>query len=148
MATPRQATIVVFAVAAALLAGAPIASAALDPAALRAVTDQYLHHTSLSGFQSTRAQRPHAGQLDWSSDGCSHAPDNPMGFDFVRACFRHDFGYRNYKRQGRFTEPNRLSLDNRFKSDMYELCAGNWVCNRTADVYYGAVREFGGRVAH
>jgi hypothetical protein len=61
----------------------------------------------------------------------------------VKACYRHDFGYRNYKRQGRFTEPNRLTIDNRFKSDLYTICNGNWACNRTADVYYSAVRQFG-----
>lgn len=138
-----RATITAAAVAGTVIAGAGTAQAALDPAQLRAVTDEYIHSTSLSGFQTVRAQRPHADQLDWSSDGCSNSPDNPFGFEFVKACYRHDFGYRNYKRQSRFTDANRLTLDDKFKSDMYEICAGNWWCNRTADVYYAAVREFG-----
>ncbi|MFI7676682.1 phospholipase [Actinophytocola sp. NPDC049390] len=130
--------------ASAMLVGSGTASAALDPAQLRQVTDSYLYSYSLSSFQTVRSQRPYASQLDWSSDGCSNSPDNPFGFNFVRACYRHDFGYRNYKRQGRFTESTRLTLDNKFKSDLYTICNGNWACNRTADVYYAAVRQFGG----
>jgi len=125
--------------------GTAVGSAqALDPAQLRAVTDQYIFSTSLGGFQTLRAQQPYGDQLDWSSDGCSNSPDNPFGFNLVRACYRHDFGYRNYKLQSRFTEGNRLTIDNKFKSDMYEICDGNWACNRFADVYYAAVRQFGG----
>ena len=130
--------------AAAMLVGSGTASAALDPTQLRQVTDSYLFSYSLSSFQTARSQQPYAGQLDWSSDGCSNSPDNPFGFNFVRACHRHDFGYRNYKKQGRFTETTRLTLDNKFKNDLYTICNGNWACNRTADVYYSAVRQFGG----
>jgi hypothetical protein len=126
-----------------VFAGAATASAALDPAQLRQVTDQYLYTTSLNGFQTVRSQQPYNGQLDWGSDGCSSSPDNPFGFNFVKACYRHDFGYRNYKKQSRFTESTRLTIDNNFKEDLYEICAGNWACNRTADVYYAAVRQFG-----
>jgi hypothetical protein len=126
-----------------VLTGTTTASAALDPTQLRQVTDQYVFSTGLNPFQTVRAQRPHASQLDWTSDGCSSSPDNPFGFDFVKACYRHDFGYRNFKRQSRFNETSRLSIDNRFKTDLYEICAGNWACNRVADVYYAAVRQFG-----
>lgn len=138
-----RATVTVIAVAGAVLAGTATASAALNPGQLTQVTDQYLFSTSLTSFQTVRAQQPNADQLDWGSDGCSNSPDNPFGFNFVKACYRHDFGYRNYKRQSRFSEPNRLSIDNNFKKDLYEICAGNWACNRTADIYYAAVREFG-----
>ncbi|GAB2820453.1 phospholipase [Lentzea nigeriaca] len=109
-----------------------------------AVTDDYLFSKSLTQFTTLRAQQPYAGQLDWSSDGCSYSPDNPFGFKFLPTCHRHDFGYRNYKRQGRFNETTRLRIDNNFKSDMYNQCGGNWACKRTADIYYKAVREFGG----
>lgn len=130
--------------AAAMLVGSGTASAALDPAQLRQVTDSYLFSYSLNNFQTVRSQQPYASQLDWSSDGCSSSPDNPFGFNFVKACYRHDFGYRNYKKQSRFNETTRLTIDNRFKSDLYTICNGNWACNRTADVYYAAVRQFGG----
>lgn len=139
-----RATVTSLVVAGTVLAGTATASAALDPTKLRQVTDQYLFSTSLGGFQTVRTQHPYADQLDWSSDGCSSSPDNPFGFNFVKACYRHDFGYRNYKRQSRFTDANRLSIDKRFKSDLYTVCNGNWACNRVADVYYAAVREFGG----
>lgn len=139
-----RATVTAVAVAGAVLAGTGTASAALNPSQLTQVTDQYLYSTSLTSFQTVRAQQPYGDQLDWGSDGCSSSPDNPFGFNFVKACYRHDFGYRNYKRQARFTEPNRLSIDNNFKEDLYEICAGNWACDRTADIYYAAVREFGG----
>lgn len=108
-----------------------------------AVTDDYLYTKTLSQFTTLRAQQPYAGQLDWSSDGCSYSPDNPFGFKFLPTCHRHDFGYRNYKRQGRWNETNRLRIDNNFKSDMYQQCGSNWACKRTADLYYAAVREFG-----
>jgi hypothetical protein len=127
-----------------LVAGTGTAAASLDPAQLARTTDRYLHEASLAGFQRARAQRPHARQLDWSSDGCTNAPDNPLGFNLVRACHRHDFGYRNYERQGRFSPAARLRIDNRFRADMYEVCDGRWACNRFADVYYAAVRRYGG----
>jgi Prokaryotic phospholipase A2 len=127
-----------------LVVGTGSATASLGPVQLARTTDRYLHKASLAAFQTARAKRPHARQLDWSSDGCSHAPDNPFGFNLVRACHRHDFGYRNYKRQGRFTEAARLRIDNRFRSDMYVVCAGRWACNRFADAYYAAVRQYGG----
>lgn len=138
-----RATIAAAGVSAALVAGTITANVALaeSPAQL---TDQYLYSTSLTQFQTLRVQQPHSDVLDWSSDGCSNSPDNPFGFNLVKACYRHDFGYRNYKRQGRFTEANRLAIDNNFKDDMYEVCNGNWACNRFADTYYWAVRQFGG----
>jgi hypothetical protein len=40
--------------------------------------------------------------FDWSTDYCSDSPDQPLGFDFRLPCARHDFGYRNYDRLGRF----------------------------------------------
>jgi Prokaryotic phospholipase A2 len=139
-----RATITSIAVAFTMIVSTATASAALDPGQLRQVTDQYLFSTSLSSFQTIRAQQPYASQLDWSSDGCSSSPDNPFGFNFVKACYRHDFGYRNYKKQSRFNETTRLTLDNNFKTDLYTICAGNWACDRTADIYYAAVRQFGG----
>ncbi|MDQ3576323.1 MAG: phospholipase [Actinomycetota bacterium] len=128
----------------ALVLGAGTASADLSPTQLRTTTDSYIFNQSLSQFTATRNARPYANQLDWSSDACSNSPDNPLGFNFTQACHRHDFGYRNYKKQSRFNESTRLTLDNKFKSDMYTLCGGNWACNRMADTYYAAVRQFGG----
>lgn len=113
----------------------------------RAVTDDYLFSKTLAQFSTIKAQRPYADQLDWSDDGCSWSPDNPFGFKFLPGCQRHDFGYRNYKKQGRFNESTRLTIDNNFKKDLYFQCGSNWACKRTADLYYNAVREFGASAA-
>ncbi|GAA1224528.1 phospholipase [Prauserella halophila] len=127
------------AVAAAVVVGAPAAQAVDAPA----ITDQYLFDTSLAQFGAIRDQQPYPDQLDWSSDACSWSPDEPLGYDFTPACHRHDFGYRNYKRQGRFTEDARLSIDNNFYSDMKQQCSGSYACNAAAWTYYQAVRQFG-----
>ncbi|KAK4139966.1 secretory phospholipase [Dichotomopilus funicola] len=101
------------------------------------ITDQYLFDISLPAFTSRRNARD-PPTLIWDSDGCSDSPDNPFGFPFVPACQRHDFGYRNYKAQNRFTDAGKLSIDNNFKDDAVG------VCEALADVYYAAVRAFGG----
>ncbi|RYP37316.1 hypothetical protein DL767_002959 [Monosporascus sp. MG133] len=113
-------------------------------AELVAETDRLLFSVSLSAFLAARAARSPPG-LDWSSDGCSSSPDNPFGFDFEPACFRHDFGYRNYKAQGRF-EAGKASIDRKFRADLYSQCAAEdaqGVCEATAEVYYRAVVLFG-----
>lgn len=49
---------------------------------------------------------------DWTSDGCTSAPDKPFGHDFKAACERHDFCYRNTKRHDRFDkERNAIDLN-------------------------------------
>jgi len=71
---------------------------------------------SLPTFNSYRnAKSP--SYLIWTSDGCTHSPDNPMKFPFIKACYRHDFGYRNYKSQNRFTYNNRLRLDKKLLAE-------------------------------
>jgi len=87
----------------------------------REATDRLLFQTDIDTFLNDRAaQNPNT--LDWSSDGCTDSPDNPGGFDFLPSCQRHDFGYRNYKKQGRFTDDNRLMVDDDFKKDMHNKC--------------------------
>ncbi|MEV0704498.1 phospholipase [Saccharopolyspora sp. NPDC050389] len=132
------------AAAGALLLTAGTAHADLSQTRLRAVTDEYLYETSLDAFTETRAEQPYSDQLDWSSDGCSMSPDKPLGYKFRTSCDRHDFGYRNYKKQDRFSEDNRKKVDDNFKADMYSVCGSDVVCKGTANIYYYAVREFGG----
>ena len=55
---------------------------------LVAATDRLVFSSSLSTFISARNARNPSG-LDWSSDGCSSSPDNPLGFNFVTSCYRH-----------------------------------------------------------
>ncbi|GAA2661979.1 MULTISPECIES: phospholipase [Actinosynnema] len=124
----------------ALLLGPVTATAQADP---RARTDDYLFSRSLADFTALRsAARPGDG-LVWDSDGCTLAPEHPLGYDFQPACERHDFGYRNYSGQGRFTEDARRRLDELFHADLLGRCSGKWACRRIADGYYFAVRQFG-----
>lgn len=125
-----------------------------------ALTDQFLFQDSIETFindrRNPKVYEPH---LLWDSDGCSVPPqlepvvgdkDKPYGNDFLPSCHRHDFGYRNYKNQGRFTAENRKKVDDKFRADMLEWCEKNrnWpakeLCKITANTYYGAVRLCGG----
>ncbi|RPB25583.1 hypothetical protein L211DRAFT_836302 [Terfezia boudieri ATCC MYA-4762] len=110
-------------------------------------TDSLLFSVIIASFLSSKAAQSPAG-LDWSDNGCSNSPDKPWGFNFLDSCKRHDFGYRNYKAQGRFTETNRLRIDDTFKKDLMNECnktsrLKKGLCQRTADTYYDAVRLFG-----
>lgn len=114
--------------------------------------DNLIFSASLSSFQSSRnSQTPSA--CDWSSDNCSKSPDSPRGYNFVPSCQRHDFGYRNAKAQGRFTDALKERIDNNFKDDLYNYCNGfsgleSWKgveCRRYSDIYVAAVKAFGKR---
>lgn len=120
-----------------------LGQATAQAADIESITDEYLFGVSLSEFESIRAGTPYPDQLDWSSDNCSWSPDKPIGFDFSPGCHRHDFGYRNYKDQGRFTDAAKKSIDDNFYADLRGICDGNAACNGTAWVYYQAVQEFG-----
>jgi hypothetical protein len=109
----------------------------------KSITDTYLFSTSLSAFEQARDARAYASVLDWSSDACSWSPDKPIGFDFTPGCHRHDFGYRNYKRQSRFTATAKARIDSNFYTDLKRICDGNWACDATAWTYYQAVKKLG-----
>ncbi len=88
-----------------------------------------------------------AYEFDWNTNFCTWAPDNPFGFTFESACYRHDFGYRNYKAAQRFAA-NKDRLDLAFYGDLQRVCAnyGDAVrpaCYALATVYYEAARAFG-----
>jgi len=96
---------------------------------------------------------------DWTTDGCS-APlkgDTGWTYDFRRACWRHDFGYRNLKRMeqrwgtGRtwWNSTNRSAVDHRFLADMRAHCATRsfllrGACYGWAYIYFATVRVLGG----
>ncbi|KAG5915187.1 hypothetical protein E4U42_000108 [Claviceps africana] len=86
--------------------------------------------------------------VDWTSDGCTHAPDNPFGFNYVIACYRHDFAYQNYRHEERFTRENKESIDLRFHDDLLTVCDEEdglrKVCDTLAHIYYYGVHFFGG----
>ncbi|KAI9786323.1 MAG: hypothetical protein M1816_008064 [Peltula sp. TS41687] len=126
---------------------------------LPCITDALLFNLTLSDFLSHKASQS-PPDLQWDDNGCSHAPDHPSGFNFLDACKRHDFGYRNYRNQRRFSERNRRRIDENLRSDLYRECASEardeedddegethrarvWACRRLADVYVGVVRALG-----
>ncbi|KAF8425279.1 prokaryotic phospholipase A2-domain-containing protein [Tirmania nivea] len=111
-------------------------------------TDRLCFQTSISSFLAAKKKNS-PNTLNWTDDGCSNSPDRPAGFNFLHSCQRHDFGYRNFKKQNRFTKANRLRIDDKFKSDLYNECENHGIikrtaCKRIADTYYIAVRTAGG----
>jgi hypothetical protein len=108
--------------------------------------------TSSTSYNSWNAARLNqsawvAYAFDWSTDYCSSSPDNPLGFDFRLSCWRHDFGYRNYKAMSAFPA-NKPRLDSAFYEDMKRRCALynafiRPACTSLAWTYYQAVRAFG-----
>jgi hypothetical protein len=89
--------------------------------------------------------------LDWTTDGCSAPVVGGEGrsFNFTHACVRHDFGYRNIKRLGKFNEIIRTKLDEQFHRDLESSCATQVRtrkirCLMWAETFYVAVRATGG----
>jgi Prokaryotic phospholipase A2 len=105
--------------------------------------------TSYSAWNSARLNQAAwvDYQFNWSTDYCSASPDQPLGFDFRLPCYRHDFGYRNYKEMSQF-EANKSRIDSAFYEDLKRKCATyNWAvrgaCYSLAWTYYEAVATFG-----
>ncbi|KAI4616928.1 hypothetical protein J4E83_006510 [Alternaria metachromatica] len=114
---------------------------------LEQVTDSYMFDISIAEFIANRNGKVGPPELNWESNGCTASPDNPFGFDFINSCYRHDFGYRNYKQQGRF-DAMKARTDSNFKTDMFNQCAtekAKGPCEATATLYYEAVKAFGKR---
>lgn len=114
--------------------------------------DKLIFRASMKTFQKARKGK-NPSKCNWSSDGCSWSPDKPRGYNFVPSCQRHDFGYRNTKKQKRFTKAMKKRIDDNFKKDLYKYCSqfsgwSSWKgveCRRIADTYHAAVRKFGKR---
>ncbi len=112
-----------------------------------------MYDVTLQEFVAARGARSPAG-FDWSSDGCSTPfpvglGDTGRSFNFRNACYRHDFGYRNAGRVGRWNAVERKRIDDRLLADMRADCAPRpWTqrttCVTWAEIYYAAVRRFGG----
>lgn len=121
-------------------------------ATLGSVVERGVFATELTEFpRFVRENRRFYRDLDWSTDYCS-APfvgNTGRSFNFRLPCQRHDFGYRNLKIIGAFTEENRRRVDDRFLADMKTTCAPRPVtqkynCYLWADTFYAAVRFFAG----
>ena len=100
-----------------IVSAAPVEGAALEARqgnALKAsYTDDYMFVRDLGNFIRNRNNK-NPDYLIWTSDGCSYSPDEPNGWGFFKACWRHDFGYRNFKDQGRFDSYNKERIDLQF----------------------------------
>ena len=115
---------------------------------LRDEIDRYMR-MPLSEFLDARASAP--GPFDWGSDGCTDSPDEPGDWNFRDACYRHDFGYRNYGGgpiQASPTDETRADTDERFRADLLDECGRveeRRRCKALAHAYYAASRRAGGR---
>lgn len=98
-------------------------------------TDQLLYNTSLHDFELIRAaivKDEHAPppenkwDIDWTSDACTIAADNPWTFHFKPVCQRADLARKDMKRHGRddgcgYVKARRLrTLD-------YKRACSDWV---------------------
>ena len=120
----------------------------------------YISNQLMADYQIARHDDAHQQTNcwhDWTTDDCSVpiGGDTSVADDFAHPCHRHDFGYRNYKRietlTGRdvWTEATKLVVDDQFLEDTREVCASRsffqkQVCLGWAQVFYWAVRAFGG----
>jgi hypothetical protein len=101
-------------------------------------------------------------RFDWNTDYCSGAPEKITGgYDFTFACYRHDFGYRNYKKTvGKkvFKNYHKSRIDKAFHTDMKSACGKKFwadpytpaqrkklksACLKSAKKYYEAVVALG-----
>ncbi|MEU4780840.1 phospholipase [Micromonospora sp. NPDC023633] len=150
---PRRLTTLLASAALAALAvfGVSSPAAAVTPTQKLSVLSSWTQ-TSATSYNAWNSARLNKGAwadyaFDWSTDYCSSSPDNPLGFNFTLSCYRHDFGYRNYKAMGQFSA-NKSRLDSAFYADLQRVCATyNTVvrpaCYSLAWTYYQAVSAFG-----
>jgi Prokaryotic phospholipase A2 len=148
----RTIAVPILAVLATLVAAAPATQAAAATAGDRLALVTSWTEPPVSSYNSWNSGRLHQAnwatyQLDWSTDYCSASPDEPLGFDFRLSCWRHDFGYRNYKALQQFPA-NKAHVDDAFYADLKRVCAQYNVfirasCYSLAWTYYQAVRVFG-----
>lgn len=156
MIRPRLTTILLTPLAGIALALAVAAPAAAVTAEQRLSVMSTWSQPNSSSYNGWNSARQNQGSwsaygFDWSTDYCSSSPDQPLGFDFRLSCYRHDFGYRNYKAAGAF-DANKPRIDDSFYFDLKAKCATYNVfvrpaCYSLAWTYYEAVKNFGSLAA-
>jgi hypothetical protein len=115
-----------------------------------AAYEKLVFKDSISTFTDAKRKKSPSCFI-WKDDGCSCSPDDLGEYDFLAPCWRHDFGYRNAKEQGRFDAGMKERVDNNFKDDLYDVCNkfSGWEsfkgveCRRIADIYVLFVKKFG-----
>lgn len=85
-------------------------------------------------------------KCDWTSDDCKWIRKKPVvgGVNFTLSCQRFDFGYKNMKKQSRFTTEMKEMIDEKFKFDLDHVCMKVQEqeqvveCQKAADYYANA----------
>ena len=119
------------------------------------VAESLVFNKSLQTFIGVADATDHDKRLNWTTDGCSAPIIGSSGrtFDFLNACRRHDFAYRNFARldNGKWwTEKLRARIDAVFKKDMAADCATRNVIDKKScvgwmNIFYEAVRAYAGK---
>ncbi|KAF1843161.1 uncharacterized protein K460DRAFT_356926 [Cucurbitaria berberidis CBS 394.84] len=119
---------------------------------LKKSTDEYIFNITLADFITIRNAAFEGimlpDRLDWTSEGYEHMDTDLFRFAFDDACYRHDFGHLNFKKQNRYTEENKARLDMKLRNDMFIQCQSERyqaACEASASLYYEAHRAFGER---
>src|SRR5450755_792454 len=104
--------------------GSPLSPRDCTLACIEKETDRLLLEVPIADFIKARDAHDPL-EVIWTSDGCSvpKGPlrwlvgnkDKPFGFKFLPSCYRHDFGYRNYKQQARLNKEAEEKLDKNFR---------------------------------
>ncbi|KAH0592704.1 hypothetical protein MHUMG1_09528 [Metarhizium humberi] len=120
---------------AATIAASPISHSNTTSGSLISITDSIMFNIPLPEF-TIRRDNELPNKVDWTSDGCTSSPNNPFNFPFLPACHRHDFG-QDIVADALFSGNNSLYYQ-------CEDAFAQGVCRALANVYYAAVRVFGG----
>ncbi|KAF1843162.1 uncharacterized protein K460DRAFT_315171, partial [Cucurbitaria berberidis CBS 394.84] len=134
----------------------PIPHPGITPSTI--FTNFALFQIPMDQFLIRRNKKDGPSDIDWESDGCSHVEDEPFGFNYATnrlrmlvkdSCRRHDFGYRNFKKQNRYkvtsTSTGKQSIDLQFREDLLAQCdteKHRRSCRFVAKIYYKAVRIY------
>lgn len=129
-------------------------SSTVAPPSPKQTADALVFRKPLSAFISAADSPTRDTRLNWTTDGCSVPVIGSSGrsFDFLNACRRHDFAYRNYQRIDggkHWGTALRSKVDNLFLKDMRADCAKRTAnmrvtCRSWADLFYSAVRTYAG----
>jgi hypothetical protein len=108
-------------------------------------------HLDYKQFAALRSSPARPEGYRWDTDGCT--PDWSPKY-FTRACYLHDFGYRNYgsaRKQAPHLGPTQATkdwIDKRFHEEMYNICndeartdKGRGACKYKADKLYVHVKK-------
>ena len=137
-----------------LVAAAGISVVLVSPPSLAAQVDTLVFRVPLAQFIQEADSTEKNTDLNWTTDGCSVPVLESSGrtFDFLKACRRHDFAYRNFSKMDdgkKWTSKLRAQVDAVFLKDMRADCQPRpalvkKTCRAWAQTYYRFVRTYAG----